>query len=133
MDVQTGVPQDSKLGLLFLFADNTLLFSAVIDPNTTVNQINNDLYKINEWPYQWKINFNSDTSKQAQKVIFSCKIKITVHPDLVFNNDLINETTIQKHFRMFVDYKLIFKNIYRICSMRLIKLQNYYEATKHSP
>ena len=48
MDVQTGVPQDSKLDPLFLFADNTLLFSTVIDPNTTVNQINNDLCKINK-------------------------------------------------------------------------------------
>ena len=30
---------------------------------------------INNWSYQWKINFNPDPNKQAQEVIFSRKTK----------------------------------------------------------
>ena len=59
-----------------LFADDTLLFSTVTDPSVTVNEINNDLHNISIWAYQWKMNFNPDTSRQAQKVIFSRKIKL---------------------------------------------------------
>ena len=56
-----------------LFADATSLFSTVTDPNVTANQINNDLHNISTWAYQWKMNFNPDTSKQAQEVLFSRK------------------------------------------------------------
>ena len=93
MNVQARVPQGSILGLLLffiyvndlpdnlvsnpkLFADDTSLFSTVTDPNVTANQINNDLHNISTWAYQWKMNFNPDTSRQAQKVIFSRKIKL---------------------------------------------------------
>ena len=93
MNVQERVPQGSILRpLLFfiyvndlpdnlfsntkLFADDTSLFSTVTDPNVTANQINNDLHNISTWAYQWKMNFNPDTSRQAQKVIFSRKIKL---------------------------------------------------------
>ena len=48
-----------------LFVDDTSLFSTVTDPNVTANRINNDLHKISAWAYQWKMNFNPDTSKQA--------------------------------------------------------------------
>ena len=36
--------------------------------------------------------FNSDTSKQAQNIIFSRKVKVTAHPQLVFNNNPVHET-----------------------------------------
>ena len=101
MDVQAGVPQGSILRpLLFLIyvndlpdnllsnpkllADDASLFSIVTDPNVTANQINNDLHNISTWAYQWKMNFNSDTSKQAQDIIFSCKVKVTAHPPTCF-------------------------------------------------
>ena len=55
----------------YLFADDTLLFPQ--HPNATANQINNDLHNIGTWAHQWKMNFNSDTSKQAKEVLFSRK------------------------------------------------------------
>ena len=126
MDVQAGVHQGSILGpLLFLiyfddvpdnlvsnpklFADDTSLFSTVTDPNVTANQINNDLHNISTWAYQWKMNFNSDTSKQAHEVLFSRKVKVTAHPQLVFNNNPVHETATQKHLGMFLEFKLNFQ------------------------
>ena len=87
-NIEAGVPESSILGPLFfliyindlsdnlitnpkLFADDTSLFSIVHDPNATANDLNNDLSKINDWAYQWKINFNPDPFKQAQEVLFS--------------------------------------------------------------
>ena len=91
-----------------MFADDTSLFSTVTDPNATANQINNDLHNISTWAYQWKMNFNPDTSKQAQ-VLFSRKVKVTAHPQLVFNNNPVHETATQKHLGMFLDFKLNFQ------------------------
>ena len=92
-----------------LFADATSLFSTVTDPNVTANQINNDLHNISTWAYQWKMNFNSDTSKQAHEVLFSRKVKVTAHPQLVFNNNPAHETTTEKHLGIFLDFKLNFQ------------------------
>ena len=58
-----------------LFADDTLLFFTVTDPNVMANHTNNDLHNISTWAYQWRINFNPDTSKQAQEIIFRRKVK----------------------------------------------------------
>ena len=83
-----GVPRGSGLGpLLFLiyindlpdeitsmckiFADDTYLFSKVLDVNKSVIELNADLEKINQWAYQWKLQFNPDPNKQANEVIFS--------------------------------------------------------------
>ena len=92
-----------------MFSDDTSLFSTVKDPNITANQINNDLHNISTWDYQWKMNFNHDTSKQAQEVLFSSKVKVTAHPQLVFNNNPVHETATQKHLGMFLDFKLNFQ------------------------
>ena len=52
--------------ILGFFADGTSLFSVVRDTNLSVNALNNDLLKVNNWAYQWKIIFNSDPSNQAE-------------------------------------------------------------------
>ena len=94
-----GVPQGSILLHLFLiyindltdnltsnqklFADDTSLFSTVTDQNPTANQINNDFHSINTWAYQWKMNFNPDTSRQGEEFIISRKIKLLLILNLI--------------------------------------------------
>ena len=48
-------------------------------------------------PFQWKMSFNPDRSKQAQEVIFSRKLKKGSHPPLVFNNANVSCYKSQKH------------------------------------
>ena len=60
------------------------LFSVVNDKNTLAKELDNDLRKISNWAYQWKMYFNSDPLKQAQEVIFSRKMTKTNHPKINF-------------------------------------------------
>ena len=95
--VKSGVHQGSVLGpLLFLvyindletdikskikfFADDTMLFSIVHDPNTTASELNHDLETISKWAYQWKLSFNPEQAKQAIEVLFSHKLDHENHP-----------------------------------------------------
>ena len=78
-----------------LFADDTSLFSVIHDVNTSANELNNELYHINEWAFQWKISFNPDPSKQAQEIIFRRKTKETSHPLLRFNNIIVSQSPYQ--------------------------------------
>ena len=90
LPIESGVPQGSVLGpLLFLvyindletnikskikfFADDTMLFSTVLDPSTTASELNEDLECIRNWAYQWKMLFNPDPNKQAVEILFSKK------------------------------------------------------------
>ena len=53
------------------------------------------------------MSFNPDSSKQAQEVIFSRKIKTLPHPSLVFNN-IVLQASSQKHLGVTLDVKLTF-------------------------
>ena len=124
-DIKTDLPQGSILGsLLFLIyisdmpnclnsnvklsADDTSLFSVVHNITDSDNPLNRDLSKINEWALQWKMSFNPDPTKQAQEIIFSRKTSQRNHPGLMFNNSIVNVTSIHKHLGMIFDSKLSF-------------------------
>ena len=58
-----------------LFADYTSLFSTITSPVISPSNLNEDLLKIAQWAYQWKLLFNPDTTKQAQEIAFFLKEK----------------------------------------------------------
>ena len=112
--IESGVPQGSVLGpLLFLidiydlerniksniniFAHDTMLFSIVIDPVISANELNHDLDIIHKWAYQWKLEFNPDPTKQASEILFSCKKSIPKNLHIVLNGIVVAKTNEQKH------------------------------------
>ena len=68
--------------------------------------MNNDLNKIRNWAIQWKINFNTDPSKQVQEIIFSRKLEKANHNSVYFNNNSLQQVLSQKHLGMFLYTKL---------------------------
>ena len=111
-----------------LFADDTSLFSVIHDINISAGELNEDLKKISEWAFQWKMIFNLDATKQAQEVIFSRRKK---KPPLFFNNAIVSQTNSQKHLGVTLDLKLtfeehllnVFKTVNRTIGL-IRKLQN---------
>ena len=104
-----------------LFADDTSLFCVVKNVDASNIDLNNDIKKIGEWVFQWKMNFNPDRTKQAQELIFSCKVQTTNLPPLFFNENVILQTTLQKHLGMFLDSKLNFSEHLKLFFRKLIK------------
>ena len=132
-NIETGVPQGSILGPLFfliyindlsdgltsnprLLADDTSLFSVIHNINSKAKDLNGDLMKINNWPFQWKMRFNPDPNKIAQEVIFSRKINKIDHPPFYFNQNLVKSSPTHRHLRMvfdtILDFNLHLKNVH---------------------
>ena len=85
--IKAALPQGSILGPLFflvyindlperlttnakLFADKTSLFSVVHNSTLSSVSLNNDLLKISQWAYLWKMTFNPHVSKQTHEFVF---------------------------------------------------------------
>ena len=56
------------------------------------------------------MKFNQDSTKQAQKIIFSKKKTVSAHPAVYFNNTTVNSTATHTHLGMIHDLntKIIF-------------------------
>ena len=74
-----------------IFADDTSLFSKVLDINKSVTELNTNLEKISQWAYRWKMQFNPDPNKQANEIIFSRKLVSNnlSYPPVKFNDNNI--------------------------------------------
>ena len=63
----------------------------LLDDCSAATKMNSDLCEINVWSNQWKMTFNPDPNKQPQEVIFSRKMKKTLHPPLNFNDNSVKQ------------------------------------------
>ena len=111
-DLSDGLTSNPKL-----FADDTSLFFAAQNINSTATDLNGDLMKKSDCAFQWKMRSNPDPKKQAQEVIFSRKINKIDHPPLYFNQNLIKSSSTHKRLGMVLDTKLY-------CSLHLKNVQN---------
>ena len=76
--------------------------------NATSAALNNDLVKIQEWPYACKMYFNPDENKQTQEFIVSRKIRKGFLPNLSFNGQPIERSVVHKYLDLTLDEKLSF-------------------------
>ena len=135
-DVQAGVPQGSRLGPLLwilyvndimenlesevlLFADDTCLFASARDPTETVEVLNRDLAKINEWAVKWKVTFNPSKSKD---LIFTNKFLFN-SPPIIFNGTIVDRVHEHKHLGIWLSSCLDWqKQIKEVCLRANYKL-----------
>ena len=85
---------------------------------------------IDNWAFQWKMNFNPDPTKQAQKVIFSRQTKKLSHSSLVFNNEKVAQSIYQKHLDIILDSKLTFESHLKMVATKLAMFYKIYENKK---
>ena len=84
-------------------------FSLVQNVNTSASHLNSDLKsKISNWAFEERMSFTPDPSKQAQELIFSCKIQKTCHPSIYFNDKSVKQVPSQKHLGLILDTNLNF-------------------------
>ena len=97
-DLSDGLKSECKL-----FPDNTSLFSVVHDIDTSASDLNEDLQKIGNWIFKWKMNLNPDPNKQAQEVIFSREKIASLDPVIHFDNRPVKSTQMHKYLGMMLD------------------------------
>ena len=102
------------------FADDVSLFSVINDIQTFANNLNKDLERTSTWATQWKMNFNPDTTKQDQEVVFSGILQ-KVHPPLLFNNASVIRTSSQKHLGIIFNNQLKFDDHIKMVSGKISK------------
>ena len=91
-----------------LFADDTSLFTMLFNENISAQNLNSDLRKIQEWAFQWKMQFKPDPLKQVVQVIFSVKKVKPNHPPNYFNGKEVVTKTEQIHLGFILDKQLNF-------------------------
>ena len=57
-----------------LFHDDGSLFSVINDKHLSANKLHQDLNRLNNLAFKWKMSFNPDASKQSQDVVFFRKV-----------------------------------------------------------
>ena len=91
-----------------IFADDTSLFSHVLDKDTSQDELNYGLQKVSDWAFQWKMKFNPDPKNQAQEVIFFMRAESKNCLPLTFNKTEVRTRQSQKHLGRILDERLDF-------------------------
>ena len=111
-----------------ILKDDTMLFSVVKDPVISADNLNHDLGTIQQWAYQWKMEFNHDPTKQATEVLFSCKKCSPNHPQFIFNGIAVAKVNYQKHLGLILDSRLSFE---KHLNEKIIKVKKIIGILKH--
>ena len=85
------------------------------------SELNNDLARVKQWAFQWKVSFTPDLNKQDQEVIFSGNLKKVRHPPLRFNNRNASQAASQKHLGLTLDNRLTFDEHLKNLSNKISK------------
>ena len=104
------------------FADDTMLFSIVNDLAISANDLNHDLHIVQQWAYQWKMEFNPDPIKQATEK------SSPNHPQLIFNGIAVAKVNDQKHLGLILDSRLSFE---KHLNEKIIKAKKNVGILKH--
>jgi len=86
--------------------------------------LNHDLDVI----HQWKLEFNTDPTKQATEVLFSCKTSNPIHPHILLIVTVVAKTNEQKHLGLILDSSLSFK---KHLNEKIIKAKKNLGIIKH--
>ena len=97
------------------------MFSLIHDVDASSATLNNDLVKIQEWAYNWKMSFNPDRNKQAQEVIFSRKLRKVFHKNFSFSDQPIQRSVTHKHLGLNLDESLSFTNCINVKISKTLK------------
>ena len=94
--------------MIKIFANDSSLFSLILDHIRCSNELNSDMQKVSEWAHQWKMSFNPDPSKQAVEVYFTRRSNPPDPPIINFNNAAVAIQDHQKHLGLILDQGLAF-------------------------
>ena len=72
--------------------------------------LDNYTFVIQQCAYQWKMEFNPDPTKQATEFLFSCKKFKPNPPPLIFNGNIVQKTSEQKHLGLILDSSISFSS-----------------------
>jgi hypothetical protein len=146
--VMAGVPQGSILGpLLFLiyindlstdisseismFADDTAIYHSSQNVENSIQVINSDLVKIQNWSENWKVKFNA---KKTYYMQFSLKTIVEPTTAVILNNQQIIKVENFKYLGVTLNCKMSWKNhIHQTINKALIKLYPLYQIKHFAP
>ena len=142
--IETGVPQGSVLGpFLFLvhvndivkevscglklFADDTLLYITVNNPELSAVELNKNMDKLNNWARQELVNLNATKTKSMN--IFKKESSLYNYP-VISGNEILNTVSHYKHFGIIIGEKLncsvyvynILESVGKLCNV-FVKLK----------
>ena len=101
----------------FLYADDTSLLEVVDDPDVTAAKLNDDLELINTWTHKWLVTINSD---KTNSMVFSTKRQKPLHPQLKYDNQIIESVSNHKHLGVTLSSNLLWRtHVFNIYKKRL--------------
>ena len=141
--INCGVPQGSILGPLlfllyindlpdtlccktFIYADDTSIYIPIdpLHPNESLNTLQNDLNKINDWSQLWGMFFKPSKSID----ITFTKSGTTNYPNMYLNNNIIPQKTSHKHLGFILDSNLNFNTHVQNLADKIQKMLNPLQA-----